>query len=376
MDPPAVLGRLAQQALAEPDRRRRLRGDVARICREQAETGRLAVEIREVEHAALDADQRGELGEDQPADHLEVALALEQLTESGDVRLEPVALPVSLRRLAQVPDHLVDVVLQERDLALGMHLDGSGQVAAGHGGGHLADRPHLGREIRGELVDRVGQVLPGPAHAADVGLAAELALGAHLARDARDLAREGVELVDHRVDRVLELEDLAAGIDGDLLGEVALGDGGRDVGDVADLAGQVARHRVHVVRQVLPRAGHARDVGLATELAFRADLSGDARDLAGERVELVDHRVDGVLLLEELPANVDGDLLAQVAPGDRHRDLGDVAGAGGEIEGHRVDVVREVLPGPGDAADVGLTAELALRAHLVGDAGHFAARAG
>ena len=83
MDPPAVLGRLAQQALAEPDHRRRRRGDVARIGRQQAETGRLPIEIREVEHAALDADQRGQLGQDQPADHLEVALALQQLTEFG-----------------------------------------------------------------------------------------------------------------------------------------------------------------------------------------------------------------------------------------------------------------------------------------------------
>ena len=50
------------------------------------------------------------------------------------------------------------------------------------------------------------------------------------------------ELVDHRVDGVLQLEDLAPGVDGDLLGQVALGHGGGDLGDVADLAGQVAGH--------------------------------------------------------------------------------------------------------------------------------------
>ena len=56
-----------------------------------------------------------------------------------------------------------------------------------------------------------------PADALDLGLAAELAVGADLARDARDLVGERRELVDHRVDRVLELEDLAARVDGDLL---------------------------------------------------------------------------------------------------------------------------------------------------------------
>jgi hypothetical protein len=38
--------------------------------------------------------------------------------------------------------------------------------------------------------------------------------------------------------------------------------------------------------------------------------------LRDEPVELVDHRVDGVLELEHLPVNVGGDLLAQVAVGD------------------------------------------------------------
>ena len=73
------------------------------------------------------------------------------------------------------------------------------------------------------------QVPETPLH---VGLRAELALGADLARDAGDLGREGAQLIDHRVDRVLELEDLALRLDGDLLREVAVGDRGRDLRDV------------------------------------------------------------------------------------------------------------------------------------------------
>ena len=53
---------------------------------------------------------------------------------------------------------------------------------------------------------------------------------------------ERAELVDHRVDGVLQLEDLALDVDGDLLGEVAVGDGGRHLGDVAHLGGEVAGH--------------------------------------------------------------------------------------------------------------------------------------
>ena len=44
----------------------------------------------------------------------------------------------------------------------------------------------------------------------------------------------------------------------------------------------------------------ALDLGLAAELAFGADLAGDAGHFGGEGVELVDHRVDGVLQLQDL----------------------------------------------------------------------------
>ena len=114
-------------------------------------------------------------------------------------------------------------------------------------------------------------------------------------------------------------------VDGDLLRQVAVGDGRGHLGDVAHLAGQVAGHRVHAVGQVLPGAGHALHLGLAAELAFGADLAGHAGHLGGEGAELVDHRVDGVLQLEDLALDVDGDLLRQVAVGDGGGHLGDVA---------------------------------------------------
>src|SRR4029079_11522950 len=103
----------------------------------------------------------------------------------------------------------------------------------------------------------------GATDAAHVGLAAQLALGADLGGDTRHLGRERVELVDHRVDGVLELKDPSLALDGDLAAEVAVGDGGGHVGDVPDLAGQVAGHEVDVVGEVLPRAADAADVGLA-----------------------------------------------------------------------------------------------------------------
>ena len=93
-------------------------------------------------------------------------------------------------------------------------------------------------------VDVVGQVLPRAGDAGHVRLAAKAAFGADLARDARHLAGEAVELIDHGVQRFLQLKDLAAHVDGDLARKVAAGDGGRHLGDVAHLVGEVAGHRV------------------------------------------------------------------------------------------------------------------------------------
>ncbi len=272
----------------------------------------------------------------------------------------------------ELVDHGVDGVLQLEDFALDVHGDLARQVAARHGGGHFGDVADLGGEVARHRVDAVGQILPGAGDAGHVGLTAEPAFGADLARHARHLAREAVELVDHRVQRVLELKDLAAHVHRDLARQVAAGDRGRDLGDVADLGGEVARHRVDAVGQVLPGAGDAGHVGLAAELAFGADLARDARDLAGEGVELVHHGVDRFLQLKDFARHVDRDLLRQVALGDRGRDFGDVADLTGQVRGHRVDAVGQVLPGAGDAAHLGLAAELAFGADLARDARDFA----
>ena len=77
-----------------------------------------------------------------------------------------------------------------------------------------------------------------------------------------------------------------------LRGQVAAGHGDGDFGDVADLAGQVAGHRVDALGQVLPHAADARHLRLAAELAVGADFARHAGDFRGEDAELLDHRVD------------------------------------------------------------------------------------
>src|SRR5207248_1206465 len=184
------------------------------------------------------------------------------------------------------------------------------------------------------------------------------------------------ELVDHRVDGLLQLGHLAPGLDGDLLGEVAPGHGRRDLGDVADLAGEVPGQLVDVVGERLPGAGDPGHLGLAAEAALGADLAGHPGDLVGEAAELVDHGVDGALELEDLTPHLDEDLLREVAVGHGGGALGDVLPMAGEVRGQLVDVVGEVLPRARHALDVGLAAEAAVGADLPGDPGDLVGEGG
>ena len=170
-----------------------------------------------------------------------------------------------------------------------------------------------------------------PATPGTIGLAAELAFGADLARHARHFGREAVQLVHHRVDGLLQLQDLALHVDRDLARQVAARDGRRHLGDVAHLARQVAGHGIDVVGEILPRAGDARHDGLAAELAFGADLARHARHFGREAVQLVHHRVDGFLQLQDLAAHVHRDLARQVAARDGGGHLGDVAHLAGQV---------------------------------------------
>src|SRR5207247_2364321 len=145
---------------------------------------------------------------------------------------------------------------------------------------------------------------------------------------------------------------------GDFFGEVAACYGSCHFSDVTYLAGEVRGHRVHVIRQVFPGTGHAAHFGLAAEFSFGSDFTGDAGDFGSKRGELVHHRVDGVLELENFPFHVHRNLLRQVAAGHGGGHLGDVPDLVGEVVRHEIDVVGQVFPRPRHAFDLRLAAEL------------------
>src|SRR5712671_6089816 len=415
-----------------------------------------------INRAVVGAGQRTELTQQHAADSAEVPLPLKHSGEFRKVRLEPILLTIALGRFAQIGNHRIDVVFQISHFAACLDLDGTREVTLGHRCCYLRDRSNLAGEVRskqvdvssqvppgagcawdvclstetafdadftrdvrhliskrregighivdgvgkggdfalrlhgealvkitighrghhlddpadlvgqvgGHEIDVVGEVLPGAGDAGHHGLAAELAFGAHLARYPADLAGKRIELVDHGVDGILQLEDLALDVHRDLAVEVAACHGGGDLRDVTDLCREVAAHGVDRVGQVLPCPGYARNDRLHAKPALCADLAGHAGDLGEEGAKLLDHRVDGFLELQDLATDVDSDFLREIAISDSDRHFGNVANLARQVVGHRVDVLGEVLPGASDAGHHCLAAKLALGADFARYAGH------
>src|SRR6185295_11455524 len=267
-------------------------------------------------------------------------------------------------------DHRIDRVLQLQNLPANFDGDFLGQTTIRHSRRDVRDVADLAGEIRGHRVHRVGEILPGTSDTRHQGLPAELAFGADLARHARHLRGEAVELIDHRVDGFLQLQNLALYIDGNLARQIAACHRRGHRSDVADLRGEIGRHRIDRIGEIFPRARHTWDHRLPTEAPVRTDLARHTGHLRGERAELLHHGIGRLLELQNLAAYVDSDLLGQITIRHCNGHIGDVTHLRGQVACHLVDRVGELLPDARHALHLRLAAELALGADLARHARH------
>src|SRR6185369_15738052 len=118
-------------------------------------------------------------------------------------------------------------------------------VTIRHRNGHFRNVTYLCRQVTGHLVHRVCQVFPGTSHTGHIRLTTELTFRTHLARHTRYFRCKSAELVHHRVDRVLQLEDLTTNVHRDLSRQITIRYRCRYLGDITHLRGQVTRHFIY-----------------------------------------------------------------------------------------------------------------------------------
>src|SRR3569833_1429748 len=271
----------------------------------------------------------------------------------------------------QPVNHVVVGLLEDEYLSLGFDVDLLAHISVRDGLGDSRDGSDLGCEVRGHGVDVLREVLPFALDIVDLGLAAEGAIRADLSSHLADFEGEGPETVHHGVDGVLEIENLAAHFDSDLLGEVALGDGSRHQGDTTHLRRQIHGHVVDVLREVPPGALDVVHGSLAAQATLGSDFPRNLGDLASELLELGHHGIDRLLQLENLSSALGLHLLGEITLGDGRGHVDNVSHLRGQVVGHGVDVHRQLVPHSLDTHDVGLATQYALGSDIAGDTSDF-----
>ncbi len=177
-------------------------------------------------------------------------------------------------------------------------------------------------QVGGHRVHVVGQVLPGAGDAGHLRLAAELALGADLARHAAHLDGEGPKLADHPVDKlrgaqVFAPERVARKLQGHRLGKVALRDRPDHAAHLDRGLGELVDQRVDGLDLPRPVADGIAHRHAHVDLSLLADLALHVLQVA---VEALHAQADCVQeprhsALQALP--VGGHPHGEVALGDR-----------------------------------------------------------
>ena len=275
------------------------------------------------------------------------------------------------RKRAKLIHHRVDRVLQLQDFSAHVDRDLLGEVAIGHCRRHFGDISHLTREISGHEIHAVGEVFPGASRSADIRLAPEFSFGTDFASHTGDFCGERAKLIHHRIDRILQLQDFSAHVDRDLLREVPIRHGSRHFGDVAHLTSEVTGHEVHAIREILPGTGHAADIRLAPELSFRTDFACHTRDFRGERAELIHHRVDRILQLQDFSAHVHRDLLERSPFATAVVTSAMLRTWPVRFPAMKFTLSVRSFQVPATPFHFSLSAELSFRSYLAGDTGNF-----
>ena len=159
------------------------------------------------------------------------------------------------------------------------------------------DVAHLSGQVAGQQVHVVDEVLPGAGEALDVGLTAELALGAHLADHARNAGGDGAEALHHRLHGCAQfakvsLQGRSVHVERHVPREVPVRDEPEDGCGLADRPSHLLDKRVDRVHGHGPRPAGVERRPLR-RLPFEPYAPIHAPEFAHQRIVLLDEGIEG-----------------------------------------------------------------------------------
>jgi len=91
----------------------------------------------------LGFDERRQFGHNELCHRIDIALPLQQCGKTCEVGFKPILFGTFERGVAQVLNHLVDILREHADFTARFDIDRARKVAFGYGSGDIGDGPNL-----------------------------------------------------------------------------------------------------------------------------------------------------------------------------------------------------------------------------------------
>src|SRR5690348_16635556 len=110
--------------------------------------------------------------------------------------------------------------------------------------------------------------LPDTTNTSYLSLSSQLSFSSYFTSYTSYFTSEGLELVHHGIDCILQLEDFSFGICCHLLGKISIGYGSCYLSDSSYLACKIGSHSIYIIGQILPDSFYSLYVSLSAKFSF------------------------------------------------------------------------------------------------------------
>src|SRR6185437_7566220 len=153
-------------------------------------------------------------------------------------------------------NHLVQVIFQLEELALHIYRNLLAQVAPRYRDSHIRYVPYLARKVTTHCIYIICKLFPDSCNVWHIGLAAQFTFSTYFTCHTGYLVCKYIQRNHHLVQVILQLEEFSLYVYRYFLRQVTFCNRSCHTGNIADLAGKVSGHDIHILCKLFPYTGH------------------------------------------------------------------------------------------------------------------------